>query len=191
MRIEAYKAARLEEGKKPATVNRELAALRRAFRLAVEQGRITHAPRIRLLAEHNVREGFLEPAEFESVVTAPPEYLQDASRFAYTSGWRKSEVTTLAWADVDRAAGLITLRRAHSKNEEPRELPLVGALVELIECRWQARTVVGLDGAVSLSPFVFHRAGAPIGDFRKAWRRACASRRWAGRSSTTSAAPRS
>ena len=82
-RIEAYKARRLAEKKKPATVNRELAALRRAFRLAVEQERIDRAPRITMLEEHNAREGFLEPGAFEAVVGHLPAYLQDASRFAY------------------------------------------------------------------------------------------------------------
>jgi hypothetical protein len=57
VRISSYMAVRLAEGKQPATVNRELAALRRAFRLGLEHERLTHAPRIALLAEHNTREG--------------------------------------------------------------------------------------------------------------------------------------
>jgi integrase len=77
----------------------------------VEHERLTHVPRITLLAEHNTREGFLSPATLEAVVAALPAHMQDATRFAYLSGWRKGEVTTLTWADVDRAAGLITLRR--------------------------------------------------------------------------------
>ena len=89
MRIGQYTAVRLAEGKQPATVNRELAALRRAFRLAVEQERLTHVPRIHLQAEHNVREGFLSPATLEAVVAALPAHMQDATRFAYLSGWRK------------------------------------------------------------------------------------------------------
>jgi integrase len=173
VRIGAYIAVRRAEGKQPATVNRELAALRRAFRLGVEHERLTHVPRIQLLVEHNTREGFLSPATLEAVVAALPAHMQDATRFAYLSGWRKGEVTTLTWADVDRTAGLITLRRAHSKNGEPRELPVTGGLAELIERRWQARTVTGPAGMVTLSPLVFHRQGAPLGDFRKAWAKAC------------------
>ncbi len=171
--VEAYKAARLAEQRRPATVNRELATLRRAYRLGIKHGRVSHGPTIELLAEHNAREGFLDTGPFAAVVAALPEYLQDAARFAYLSGWRKTEVSTLAWADVDRASGLITLKRKHSKGFEPRCLPMVGALAELIERRWQARSVTAPDGAVHLSPRVFHRAGRPIGDFRKAWRSAC------------------
>src|SRR5262249_44147819 len=92
--IEGYKAARLKEGMSAASVNRELAALRRAYRLGMKHGPISHGPTIELLAEHNAREGFLEPTSFAAVVAALPEYLQDAARFAYLSGWRKGEVAT-------------------------------------------------------------------------------------------------
>jgi len=172
-RIARYTAARLAEEMAPASVNRELAALKRAFRLAVEQKRISAAPIIKLLAEHNVREGFLPPADFEAVASRLPGYLVDFSRFAYLSGWRKGEVQTLEWSDVDRTHGRITLRREHSKNGEPRVLPLTPALAALVERQWQARQVTRRDGSVTLSPFVFHRAGQPVGDFRKAWAKAC------------------
>ena len=60
-RIERYKAARLTAGRAAATVNRELAALRRTFTIALDQERLSTAPRIRLLAEQNAREGFADP----------------------------------------------------------------------------------------------------------------------------------
>lgn len=172
-RIARYTAARLAEKMTPATVNRELAALKRAFRLAVEQKRVSAAPTIKLLAEHNVREGFLEPADFDAVAVRLPEYLGDFARFAYLSGWRKGELQTLEWSDVDRAHGRVTLRRSRSKNGEPRVLPLTPGLAAIIERQWQARQIAGRDGAVTLSPLVFHRAGHPVRDFRHAWATAC------------------
>ena len=127
-----------------------------------------------LLAEHNAREGFLEPGDFESLVRQLPEYLQDFTTFAYLSGWRRGEVQTLEWADVDKPApGRVTLRREHSKNGEPRVLPLTPALAALIERRWEARQVKAQDGTVTLCPLVFHHQGRPIGDFRKARGSAC------------------
>jgi len=80
---------------RPATINRELAALRKAFRLAVRQKRIATAPAISMLQEDNVRQGFVEPKEFEAIVNNLPEYLPDLSRFACLTGWRKGELQTL------------------------------------------------------------------------------------------------
>jgi integrase len=80
----------------------------------------------------------------------------------------------MAWSDVDRDGGTVTLRAEHSKNGEPRTLPLAGELADLIERRWAAREIRSAEGAVvTLSPLVFHRGGAAVGDFRKAWRQAC------------------
>jgi integrase len=186
-RIERYKADRLaspirggtgEDGSPvrtvaPATVNRELTILKRAFRLAVRQKRISVAPTIELLEEAAPRQGFLEPAAFERVASRLPDDLGDLARFAYVSGWRKGEVRRLAWPDVDRAAGRIVLRREHSKNGEPRVLPLVGDLAALVERRWRAREYETPEGGTALASLVFHRAGRPLGDFRRAWASAC------------------
>jgi integrase len=101
-RVERYKDARLHAQRKPATVNRELAVIRRAFRLAVRQKRLAAMPAIVLLAEHNARQGFFERGDFETLCGYLPEHLRDFARFAYLSGWRKGEVASLTWADVDR-----------------------------------------------------------------------------------------
>jgi len=180
-RIEKYKETRLSEktgrrgGKtQPATVNRDLAILRRAFRLAVGQKRVSAAPTVTLLEENNVRQGFVEPADFEAVVENLPEHLRDFARFAYIPGWRKGEVQSLGWADVSREAGRIILRRENSKNKEPRLLPLVGELAAIIERRWHARAIQRADGSTGLAEFVFHSGdGRPIGEFRKSWKTAC------------------
>src|SRR5262249_31738378 len=62
--------------------------------------------------------------------------------------------------------GTIRLRGANSKNGRPRLLVLDGDLLAIIVRRAADRR---LD-----CPLVFHRDGQPLGDFRKAWRRACA-----------------
>ncbi len=181
-RIERYKAERLATktwngtGSRtvaPATVNRELAALARAFALAVKQKRVSVAPTVEMLQEAAPRQGFLGPADFERVVPCLPADLRDFARLGYLSGWRKGEIRRLTWPDVDRAADRIVLRREHSKNGEPRVLPLVGELAALIERRWTAREYQTPGGTTALAPFVFHRAGQPVGDFRKAWATAC------------------
>jgi len=174
-RIARYASDRRAQGRQPATVNRELAALRRAFTIAVEQELLSAAavPRVKLFAEHNVRQGFLQRPDFDLVVVHLPACLQDFARFAYGSGWRKGELATLEWSAADKDDTRITLRREHSKNGEPRVLPLVGELAEIIARRRQARTYTTRTGETALSVYVFHRDGVPIRDFRGAWAAAC------------------
>ena len=74
------------------------------------------------------------------------------------------EARTLEWKDYG-AEEAIRLRPAHSKNKHGRVLPLVGELASVIAGRLKARR---LD-----CPYIFHRQGRPIGDFRKSWQAAC------------------
>ena len=164
-RIATYTAQRLADGLAPASINRKLAALRRMFSLAVKAGRLPHRPHVAMLAEDNAREGFLEPADFAAVRAQLPDYLADAATFAYLTGWRKGEVGTLEWRDVDLDGGAIRLRAAHSKNKRPRVVALRGELLALPEKRAALR--------VPECRLVFHRAGRPLGDFRKTWHAAC------------------
>jgi integrase len=178
-KIELYKQTRLVEKAtrgnrpvQPATINRELSMLRKAFRLGVRQRRIAAAPTIDMLAENNVRQGFVEPRDFEKIVTSLPKHLRDFMRFAYSTGWRRGEISGLQWSSVNRQTKTIFLGR--SKNGEPRILPFVGELDRIIERRWQARSIKNENGSTTLATYVFHCGdGQPIGDTRKSWRTAC------------------
>jgi hypothetical protein len=64
---------------------------------------------------------------------------------------RCSETGHRSRGPQESGRGLITLRREHSKNREPRELPLTQQLAELIERRWEARTITR-DEETTLSP---------------------------------------
>jgi len=171
-RIETYKAGRLAQGKGKgkarATVNRERSALRRMFSLAVKAGRLSWRPAIAMLDESdNVREGFLEPSEFEAVRKHLPPDVVDAATFAYLTDWRRGEVLGLEWSRVtltDERA-VITLPPKKSKSKRPRILVLTGDLLALIQQRANAR--------IPACAHVFHRAGRPIRDFRIAWNNAC------------------
>jgi integrase len=154
-----------------ATINRATQLLAQAFALAVERKHLSNAPKIRHLSEKgNERQGFFSDAEFHAVLNFLPEYLRDFARFGYLVGWRKGEITSLRWEDVD--GDCIRLRGMNSKNREGRLVPMDGELAELIERRKIARQVVKAD-SVMLSAFIFHLDGEPVGDFRKAWQTAC------------------
>jgi len=163
-RIRAFTCERQKEGAANGSINRELAALKRAFRLMTQAERLGRAPHVPMLREASPRQGFLEPADFARLHDALPAYLQDPVRFLYLSGWRKSEMQTLEWRDVDIAGFAIRLRPERSKNAEPRTLPLQGELLTMIRRALDHRR---LD-----CPYLFQGGGGPIGDFRKAWRNA-------------------
>jgi hypothetical protein len=59
--IKAFIAKRQEEEASNGEINRELSALKRAFNIALQKGKITRKPYIQRLEEHNVRQGFLSP----------------------------------------------------------------------------------------------------------------------------------
>ena len=170
-RVERYQSARIAEGKANATVNREVGLLRQAFRLAMKSGRLARVPFFPMLREDNARQGFFERSEVDALVAALPEPYDDAVRFAFLSAWRRGEIAALAWSSVDRVGRTITLRI--TKNGRPRTLPLEGELWEIIERRWRCREHAIADDEVALSNLVFHRAGLPLGDWRKAWATAC------------------
>ncbi len=78
--------------------------------------------------------------------------------------WRDALVADLG--DVDVRGRTLQLRAASAKNKRAKVIPLAGDLLALLERRAAER-----DPAC---PFVFRgRGGGRLGDFRKAWRRAC------------------
>jgi integrase len=174
-RVTAYTAARKAEQAANATVNRELSALRRMFRLGERAGKVAGRPYVALLREDNVRTRFFEPEQFAAVQARLPEDLRPAVEFAYLTGWRlKSEVLALQWWQVDFEAGMVRLEPGSTKNADGRVFPFAAlpALAGLL--RTQAERTRAIERASgSIIPWVFHRAGRPIQYFRRTWIRAC------------------
>jgi integrase len=155
-------------------VNRSTQLLSQAYKLAVHRGDLASAPYVMKLSEAgNARQGFFTEQEFRNVLDNLPSYLQDFILFCYLVGWRSGEVKSLRWEDTE-GDSLIRLRDVNSKNGVARSVSVVGPrLRELFERRKRARSVKTPSGAVVMSEFIFHKNGAPVGDFRKAWKTAC------------------
>lgn len=167
--VKAYTLARQEAGAANAKVNRELAALKRMFNLAIQAEKITRKPYIPMLAENNVRQGFFEPWEFDAVFARLPDWLRPPVKFSYITGWRmRSEVLTLTWAQVDLAEGEVRLEPGTTKNKDARPFPFTQELRALIEVQWQGHLAHYPD-----CPLVFHDHGRPIVNYRKRWIKAC------------------
>jgi len=157
--------------KAPATINRSTQLLAQAYKLAIERRHLSSAPRIRHLSERgNARQGFFTDLEFRAVIDNLPEHARDFAWFGYLTGWRKGEIASLRWEDVD--GDVIRLRAEHSKNGESRTVTLDGPLADLMDRRKASRQVKTAN-TVNSAAFVFHHNGNPIVDFRKAWATAC------------------
>lgn len=160
--LESYIRDRVEKGRRNSTINRVTELLRRAYKVA----ELT-PPKMRHLSEKdNVRKGFFSNEEFRRVYAQLPADIRDFALFGYLTGWRKGEIASLTWYDVEE--NVIRLRGENSKNREPRSVVIAGELVELIERRKQARPVNN-----TLTKFVFHRDGQQVREFRKTWASAC------------------
>ena len=144
--VNAYISLRLEQGAANGTINRELAALKRMFNLGLKSERIHRKPYIPMLKENNVRKGFFEYGEFIALRDALPDCLKPVVTFAYYSGWRKQEILSLRWNQVDVNARTVRLEPGTTKNDKGRLLVLDGELLETIQTQWERRKVAEIPG---------------------------------------------
>lgn len=155
-----------------AEINRELAALRRAFRLAVRASRLVQCPHVPMLQERNTRRGFLEADQIMAICTALPEEVRPVVKFAYATGWRTaSEVLPLEWRNVDWVGRCVRLDAHTTKNGEARSFPFTADIETIL--KGQLAEHERLKAAGTICPFVFHRNGERIVTFRTAWQSAC------------------
>jgi integrase len=139
----------------PASVNRELATLRRLLRLAQEWKVIDRVPRIRLLRGEREREFVFDRQTERLYLTAAEAYpdLWDVATLLIDTGLRIGECLKLEWPDVrlepavGARHGYLTVRRKNAKNSKARNVPLTSRAVEVLQRRNLA--ACGL---------VFHRA---------------------------------
>ena len=130
--VEAYTERRLADGASSSTVRAELGKLRRMFNLALRSERLYRKPYIPLPRESKPRQGFFEPAQFAAVLANLPDYLAPLAEFAYYTGWRRSEITSLLWDQIDLPASIVRLWTLTTKNTDGRVLPLEGELWRIV-----------------------------------------------------------
>jgi integrase len=174
-RLRDFIAHRQKEGAAAASIQRGLEAIRRAFRLAADSNLVTFTPAIPTISVKNARQGFVSRADFEALLANLGELrgrgeekrfvhdadLQDFTAWAFWTGMRKGEISKLTWEAYDRETQTLRLHARDAKTGYGRTLALVGPLQEIIQRRIDARR---LDCTL-----IFHRAGQPVAEFRKAW----------------------
>jgi integrase len=105
----------------------------------------------------------MEDGEYLAIRAHLPAAYQDVLDFGYLSGWRRGEVLTLEWRDVDRDGRVIHLRSEVSKTREGCLLVPSARLHAVMERRWHARALG--------CPLVFHEAARSLQGFKNAWER--------------------
>ncbi len=141
--VARYVAKRREAGKAPATINRELAFLRRLFNVAIENQKAdTNPVKPKLFfKENNQRVRFLSPEEEARLREAVGETDWTLVAVALHTGLRRSEQFHLRWQHVDFGNRIITIPR--SKSGETRRVPmndtvrgLLGTLPSRLKSAW-------------------------------------------------------
>jgi integrase len=173
-KVRAYISKRQESGYANAESNRELAALKRMFNLALQQTppKVSHKPYIPMLREDNVRQGFFEGEAFLAVLKHLPTELQPVASFAHITSWRKEEVLALTWRQVDFPAEMVRLEPGTTMNREGRTVFMTAELKKLLE-EQRVKTMAIERRTGQIIPWVFHRGGKPIKSFKVAWQGAC------------------
>jgi integrase len=168
--IVQYVDSRQQQRAANATINRELAALKRMFRLGAQATppKVNRVPHFEMLEERNVRTGFIDDKQFSALSAQCAKvglWFRALLEVAYTYGWRLRELLNLRVDQVDLALRVIRLEPGTTKNEEGREVTMTDSVFVLLkECVHDK----GPDN------YVFTRKnGKRVLDFRGAWESVC------------------
>ncbi len=169
-KIREYIAKRQSGGAANATINRELAALKRMFNLGHQMTppKVIQVPHIPMLKEPAPRRGFIEHQDFIRLRNTLPAHLKPVLTMAYYTGMRKGEILSLRWDQVDLANRQVRLDPGTTKNDQGRTIPLTSELYEWLKFQKQVR-----DARYPDSFWVFSRNGKPIKSFKNGWKAAC------------------
>ena len=156
--IESYVQSRVKLVS-PATVNRELATLRRVLYLAHEWKILNRVPRFRMLPGERVREFVLSHQQEKVYLAACPQPLYDAALLLVDTGLRVGEAVKLRWTDIrlqpahGAKFGYLRVREGKSQNAK-RVVSLTSRVSAMLAARKDATE----------SPYAFpgKRPDAPI-----------------------------
>jgi len=175
--VNAFHKEQLAERYANASINRILEMVKRAFELAVTEERFprTRVPYIKRLSEKsNTRMGFVTRDEFNRVHANLPADLQDFALFGFLCGWRKGEISSMTWDNIQD--GKIVMDADQTKNRTAHSLPIFGEVAEIIERREKFRAKKLENGTTTFSksdsPVFTREDGTRVGDFRKVWSKA-------------------
>jgi integrase len=158
------------------TINVELGALRRAFRLGQQRDRIAKVPRISLLKPPPARAGFVEREQLELILAALPAEMRPLVLTAFITGWRmRSELLTRTWRHVDFAGeGWLSLDPGEGKTGKGRTFPFTDELRAVLTAQLTRAAEIALRTGRAPATVFFGAEGRPLRGVRAAWLQAVA-----------------
>lgn len=169
-RIEEYIKWCQDQKLENSTINRDIAALRRAFKLGVKAKVISHCPDFTELDENPPREGFVEYSDYEKLKAHAHElWLRAILACYFLGGMRKSEVVgnfRRGFVDGLKVKQIDLLNRqirlGVTKNGDRRLVPMTQEVYTLVSACVSGKR---------LDDWVFtHEDGTQVMDFRKRFR---------------------
>lgn len=140
--IVAYKNKRYDDGMAPATINRELSNLKKAFNLAMREWEWCEknpVARVSMEKENNKRDRWLSEDEEQRLVIECAPWLCAVVTFALHTGMRMGEIIELTWRGVDLGRRTVTIFR--SKNGERRCIPVNDTVLQILKEKTKVRSL--------------------------------------------------
>ena len=166
--LKDYRRLRLKDAAE-ATVNKELAWLRRAFNLGLEHEPrlVRQVPRFPITSVDNARQGVMEHDVYRQVRDLLPPYARIALVIGYRTGARKGEIRGIRIEDIELVAGRIAVRKkATIQKGGMRYLPIYGDMAA------ELSMAISVAQAAKCK-YIVQDQGKRVIDFEKAWKTAC------------------
>ena len=142
-KISDYKVLRYGEEAKPATINRELAMLSKAFSLAfkewewIKENPVSKVPKEK---ENNERDRWLTDEQERRLLENAPQWLIDIIVFDLHTGLRQGELLSLQWDRINLFRRTIIIQE--SKSGKPRTLPVNQIAFDILDERSKIRNIM-------------------------------------------------
>lgn len=127
----------------PATLNKDLRAIKAAFRKAAAWGYVTQVPSITFVREQQTLPTYVLPEHFIAIYRAcdqsaskpasraqPADWWRGLLMFAYLTGWRIGEILSLTWDDVDLGTGTAKTRAEANKGKRDALIALHPVIID-------------------------------------------------------------
>jgi integrase len=155
-------------GRQPATTNRYLANLHRAFQLGADEDPplVLRIPSFPWQDESdNVRQGILDRDIYVALRDNLAPHARLVLVIGYYVGMRRGEILGLRWDQIDFEAGLIRLERKQTKNKLARVVPIYGEMRAHLDMALAER-----DAKYPDCPWVVQFNGSRVYDLKTAWK---------------------